>query len=107
VSVEPTSPASATRSAAADPLVRQLREQISDLDRAIVDLVNRRLELVTRIRRRKEELGMPFLDPAREEWILRYLTRANRGPLSAEGLAELHAELLALTKRELEAWSAT
>jgi chorismate mutase len=100
VSVESTSPASTT--AAADPLIRQLRERISDTDRAIVDLVNRRLELVVRIRRRKEELGVPFLDPAREEWMLRYLLRANRGPLSDGGLAELHAELLALTKRELD-----
>jgi chorismate mutase len=102
VSIEHTAPAPASRSAAADPQIRRLRERISDADRAIVELVNRRLELVVRIRRRKEELGVPFLDPAREEWLLRDLTHANRGPLSADGLAELHAELLALTKRELD-----
>ena len=41
-------------------------------------------------------------DPAREEWMLRYLTRANRGPLSAEGLAEIYALILDVTKRETE-----
>jgi hypothetical protein len=34
--------------------------------------------------------------------MLSYLTRANRGPLSAAGLHELFAELLDLTKREVE-----
>ena len=42
----------------------------------------------------------PFLDPAREEWMLVYLTRANRGPLSPEVLAEIYGEVLDLTKRE-------
>jgi chorismate mutase len=54
-----------------------------------------------RLKRVKEERGIDFLDPAREEWLLQHLADANPGPLSAEGLRELHAELLALTKREL------
>jgi hypothetical protein len=33
--------------------------------------------------------------------MLRYLTRANRGPLTTEGLAEIYTELLALSKREV------
>jgi chorismate mutase len=86
----------------ADPLVRRLREEISDTDRAIVHLVNQRLGLVARIQQRKRDLGLTALDPEREEWMLRYLERANRGPLSTSGLGELHAGLLALTKRELD-----
>jgi chorismate mutase len=85
-----------------DPVLRELRQQISDTDRLTVDLVNQRLTLVRRIRARKDALGIPFLDPAREEWMLRYLTRANRGPLTPAGLEELYEELLALTKREVE-----
>ena len=72
-----------------DPLIRQLREQLSDNDVAIVEAINARLQLVARLKRVKEERGIGFLDPAREEWMLQYLTRANRGPLSAEGLREL------------------
>jgi chorismate mutase len=84
-----------------DPLIRQLREQISDNDVAIVEAVNARLKLVARLKRVKEERGIDFLDPAREEWMLQYLTRANRGPLSPDGLREIYTELLDLTKREV------
>ena len=84
-----------------DPVVRQLREQISDNDRKLVEAVNARLKLVARLKRVKEERGIGFLDPAREEWMLQFLTRANRGPLSPEGLREIYTELLDLTKREV------
>jgi chorismate mutase len=84
-----------------DPLIKQLREQISDTDRSIVDAMNKRLKLVERIKEYKESRGMDFVDPEREEWMLQYLTRANRGPLSADGLSELFAEILDLTKREV------
>ena len=85
-----------------DPFIRQVREQISDNDRAIVDAINARLKLVARLKGYKESRGMDFLDPDREEWMLQYLARANRGPLSSDGLRELFEEILALTKREVE-----
>ena len=84
-----------------DPLIRQLREQLSDNDVRIVEALNARLKLVARLKQVKEERGIGFLDPAREEWMLQYLTRANRGPLSADGLREIYTELLDLTKREV------
>jgi chorismate mutase len=84
-----------------DPLIRQLREQISDTDRTIIEAINARLKLVARLKAYKESRGISFVDPEREQWMLNYLTRANRGPLSAEGLNEIFAELLDLTKREV------
>jgi chorismate mutase/prephenate dehydratase len=84
-----------------DPLIRQLREQISDADRTIIEAVNVRLKLVSRLKDYKESRGMSFVDPEREEWMLSYLARANRGPLSAEGLEEIFSEILDLTKREV------
>ena len=84
-----------------DPVIRQLREQLSDNDVRIVEAINARLKLVARLKRVKEERGIGFLDPAREEWMLQYLARANRGPLSSEGLREIYVELLDLTKREV------
>jgi chorismate mutase len=85
-----------------DPFIRQLREQISDTDRSIVEAVNARLKLVAKLKSYKESRGISFLDPEREEWMLQYLSRANRGPLSAEGLREIFEELLDLTKREVD-----
>ena len=85
-----------------DPLIRQIREQISDNDRAIIEAINTRLKLVARLKSYKESRGMSFVDPEREEWMLQYLARANRGPLSADGLKELFDEILDLTKREVQ-----
>jgi chorismate mutase len=85
-----------------DPLIRQLRQQISDTDRSIVDAINTRLRLVARLKRYKESRGIGFVDPEREEWMLQYLQRANRGPLSKDGLHELFEEILDLTKREVQ-----
>ena len=63
--------------------------------------MNARLRLVARLKRYKESRGLEFVDLQREEWMLNYLLRANRGPLSADGLRELFTEVLDLTKREV------
>jgi chorismate mutase len=84
-----------------DPVIKQFREQISDTDRAIVEAMNKRLTLVAQVKAYKESRGLGFVDPEREEWMLQYLTRANRGPLSSEGLRELFEKILDLSKREV------
>ena len=85
----------------ADPLITQLRRQITEVDSAIVELVNERLELVATMKDYKARRGLEFVDAEREHWMLTHLHRVNRGPLTAAGLAELFRELLALTKREV------
>jgi chorismate mutase len=90
-----------TDATAIDPFVRDVRREISDVDTALVELVNKRLRLVAKLKHYKEEHGIGFVDLAREEWMLQYLQRANRGPLSADGLAELFHEVLDLMKREV------
>jgi chorismate mutase len=56
---------------------------------------------VARLKRLKEELGVDFLDPERERWLLEHLAASSTGPLSGDGLRELHRMLLDLTKREV------
>ena len=85
----------------ADRLIQELRAQISDNDRAIVRALNKRLELVARLKGHKESQGIDFVDPQQEESILRDLSRVNRGPLSQDGLRELYRKILDLTKREV------
>lgn len=84
-----------------DHVIDRLRDEIADVDRRLVATINARLALVKKMRKYKEERSIPFLDPAREEWMLQYLKRANTGPLSSDGLAELYVHVLALTKEEL------
>jgi chorismate mutase len=83
-----------------DAVVRQMRDAIIDNDLHLMAAVNRRLELVARLRAYKEAHGMEFIDGAREEWMHRYLQGANAGPLSAAGLSELYGHVLDLTKAE-------
>jgi len=85
-----------------DPTIREIREQISELDRGIVQAVNERIELVARLKHYKQENGLPFLDPDRERALLAELERLNQGPLTDEGLRELVHTVLELTKRELD-----
>jgi 3-deoxy-7-phosphoheptulonate synthase/chorismate mutase len=85
-----------------DPTVRELREEIAAIDRAILADVNARLQLVERIRDYKAQNGIPFVDPDRERQLIEALTAANGGPLSPEGVRELYTFLLDLSKRELE-----
>jgi chorismate mutase len=85
-----------------DPLIRRLREQIAERDRAILDAVNARLKLVTELKRHKQTQGIDFVDPEQEERLLQTLETANAGPLSREGLRQLWKEILALTKREVD-----
>ena len=84
-----------------DPVIQQLRDQISDNDRALVEAINARLRLVAKLKAYKETRGIDFVDPDREEWILRDLGRANRGPLSRDGLRAFYEQIFDLTKREV------
>jgi chorismate mutase len=86
---------------ARDPLVSELRGRISENDLAILQGINERLQLVQELRQVKAERGFGFVDRGQEERILELLAAANSGPLSEEGVREIFAVLLELTKREL------
>lgn len=91
------------RETATDPVVRQYREQISDNDLKILEAVNKRITLVRKLWDYKDAQGINFVDPAQEDWILTYLSRSNRGPLSDDGLREIFSVVLAVVKREMSA----
>lgn len=84
-----------------DPVVRELRGRVTQLDLAILATVNERIELVRELREHKLAQGWDFVDQGREERLLAELVAANPGPLTDAGLRELFVGLLALTKREL------
>jgi chorismate mutase len=82
--------------------IDELREQISECDRAVLEAVNRRLDLVARLRDVKAAAGIAFVDPEQERRVADALVAANGGTLSEAGVRELADAVLALTKRELE-----
>jgi chorismate mutase len=85
-----------------DEQLDALRAQITEIDRAIFELVNRRLQSVRELKQYKSDHGLPFVDPAREAAMIEERAAENAGPLSADGLRSFYASLLALVKRELD-----
>ncbi len=83
-----------------DPVIKQFRDQISDNDLKIVDLINKRLSLVDKLWRYKAEHGVEMYNPEREEWMLTFLSRANKGPLSQDALVEVYRAIVETTKEE-------
>jgi chorismate mutase len=90
---------SASPDIGADPVVAALRERISAEDRAILEALNRRIELVAELKRHKDRSGYAFHDAGREARMLEELRAANRGALPSDAVEELLRTVLALTKR--------
>jgi chorismate mutase/prephenate dehydratase len=85
-----------------DPVIRQFREKISDNDLKVVELLNKRVKLVTQLWQYKRQQEMDVYEPAREDWLLTYVTRANNGPLSGDALADLYRRIIDVTKQEAQ-----
>jgi len=81
--------------------IEELRARIAELDRALVEIAGRRLELVGELAREKVARGIDFVDPEQERRLTKALVASNEGALSEEGVRELVEAILALTKREL------
>jgi chorismate mutase len=83
-----------------DPVIRDFREQIAATDLELLATVNRRVDLVRRLKEHKAAAGLDFVDRAQEERLVDRLAEANPGPLSEDGLRALYQALLELVKRE-------
>jgi chorismate mutase / prephenate dehydratase len=82
-----------SRQAAADEL-SSLRRQIDDLDRQIVDLLNRRARVVVDVGKTKQTDGTPIYAPDREHAVLQRIARLNQGPLPQKTLQAIYRELM-------------
>jgi prephenate dehydrogenase len=90
-----------------DPELTRLRAQIAEIDRSLLDAVNRRLALVQTVAKRKAETGAPAIDAAREAELLAELAAVNPGPLSEQGVRTVFSALLDVLKQELRTGAAT
>jgi prephenate dehydrogenase len=80
-----------------------LRNEISELDRRLLELLNRRLELVVSVRDYKDAAGERWIDPEREAELLQALVAANPGPLSERGVTSIFSAILDVLKQEVAA----
>jgi len=82
------------------PELRELRSEIDEIDRAMLEALNRRLELVRRVREHKQAAGTRVVDAEREAELLKELTAINRGPLSERAVTSLFSAVLDVMKQE-------
>ncbi len=78
--------------------IATLRDEIDDIDRRIVELLNERARLALDIRALKPQANLGLYDPKREEEIFAELASANAGPLYAENLREIYEAILHVMK---------
>src|SRR5262249_30339221 len=81
--------------------LEELRTEISDLDRRLLELLNRRLELVASVRDYKDAAGERWIDPEREAELLQALVTTNPGPLSKRGVTSIFSAILDVLKEEV------
>lgn len=78
-----------------------LRREIDDIDDHLVEMLNERAKRVLQIRDLKQQGGLSFFDPKREEEIFKRAIAKNKGPLFDETLREI-LDTIIDCMRELE-----
>ena len=74
--------------------LEEFRVLIDDVDRKIVELLNRRTEVVEEIGRVKRASGLPIYEPRREEKVFANVTGSNRGPMTPEALRGIFERII-------------
>ena len=77
------------------------RERITEADRELLAVINRRIALVRELHEHKRAEGVPLRDEGREQQIVVEQQAANGGPISSGGVAELFRFILDLTRKEI------
>lgn len=72
----------------------QWRKKINSIDNYILDLLNKRTELVLKIGNYKEKHSKEIYSPEREYEIYRKLAKLNKGPLSDKALKAIYREIM-------------
>lgn len=87
-----------TETEAAFAEIEKHRAQIDDIDKQLVELLNKRAGHSLVIRGLKPDAGMGLFDAKREEEILQKICSYNNGPLYNENLREIYATILKVMK---------
>ena len=78
--------------------IQEHRAQIDEIDKQIVDLLNKRAGHSLVIRGLKPAAQMGLYDPKREEEIFAKIDGYNEGPLYNENLREIYSTILKVMK---------
>lgn len=75
-------------------LIEELRKKINAIDVDIVQLLNKRANIVLEIQNIKQNNLLPVYDPRREEEVYANIRTANKGPLFDKAVMEIYEKIL-------------
>lgn len=79
--------------------ISRLRDAVDELDRLLVDLLNRRAHLAVAVAREKARLGIAIRVPTRERDVMRHVRHVNAGPLDEAAVTRLFRSIIAESRR--------
>ena len=74
--------------------LEDLRRQIDEVDGQLVELLNRRADLVVQVGKIKRKTGTPIYAPHRERQVLEKVLGLNKGPLPGKTIEAVYRELM-------------
>ena len=89
-----TPPAAPADTAQQHQALDALRVRIDEADRGLIELLNKRAELVVEVGRIKRGAGLPIYVPNREAQVLSKVLKMNPGPLPARAIEGVYRELM-------------
>lgn len=74
--------------------LEEYRDKIDEIDEGLVKLLNRRAEIVMKIKKLKEKQDVPLYDAKREEDLINNIVRYNKGPLYNDNIIQIFESIL-------------
>ena len=75
-------------------VLARCREEIDGIDQGIVELLNRRTEIVERIGVVKRSAALPVYEPKREDEVYANIAQANTGPLPQDSARRIFERII-------------
>jgi chorismate mutase len=70
-------------------LLEKLRQEVDNLDKELVKLLNERVKISFQILQEKQKLKLPIYNPHREEQVIQKVVQENKGPLTADQIGSI------------------
>ena len=75
------------------------RKQIDEIDRKLVELLNRRAQAAHEIGKLKRQADMPIYEPDRERSVFANATKTNQGPLPNVDLMRIYERIMDIMRK--------
>lgn len=78
--------------------LQDLREQIDEIDKSLLELLNRRAGVALKVSEIKQKNAVDVYDPVREKEVINKITSLNKGPLSSELVSSVFKQVISVCR---------